>query len=90
MSRARTKLKRIDMPTAMAAVVILSFFAVGCDKTKPEPITSNPAPSQGEPKPKWDYSTERGPEQWGELSPDYVLAAIGRSQSPIDIVTKPF
>ena len=88
MSRARTQLERINMPTAMAAVVVLSFFAVGCNKTKPEPSTSNPAPSQDEPKPKWDYSTERGPEQWGELSPDYVLAAIGRSQSPIDIVTK--
>ena len=37
---------------------------------------------------KWDYSTERGPEQWGDLSPDYVLAAIGGSQSPINIVTK--
>jgi len=88
MSRARTQLKRINMPTAMAAVVVLSFFVAGCDKTKPAPTTSSPAPSQVEPKPKWDYSTERGPEQWGELSSDYVLAAIGRSQSPIDIVTK--
>lgn len=88
MSRARTELNRINISTAMAAVVVLSFFAAGCEKTKPTPTTSGPAPSQDEAKPKWDYSTDRGPEKWGELSPDYVLAAIGRSQSPIDIVTK--
>jgi carbonic anhydrase len=87
MSISRLLLDQLTTPTAMVAVVILPFFAVGCDKEKPRPTTSSPAPSQVEREPNWDYSTERGPEQWGELSPDYVLAAIGRSQSPIDIVT---
>jgi carbonic anhydrase len=87
MSEARTVLNRLTMPAAMAGLVILPFFAVGCGKTEPKSTTSGPASSQVEEKPKWDYSTERGPEKWGELTPDYVLAAIGRSQSPIDIVT---
>ena len=34
----------------------------------------------------WDYSKEHGPSHWGELDPAYVLAAVGGSQSPIDIV----
>jgi len=57
-----------------AGLVVLAQF--GCSKA-----------AKVETKPKWDYSKQRGPDQWGELSPDYVLAAIGSSQSPIDIVT---
>jgi carbonic anhydrase len=69
----RLLLYRLTTKTGVIAGCIgLLFFAVGCDKTTP----------------KWDYTTQRGPEQWGELSPEYVLAAIGRSQSPIDIVVK--
>ena len=71
----------------MAAVFILPLFAVGCGKTEPKSTTSSETSSPVERKPEWDYSKERGPEQWGELTPEYVLAAIGRSQSPIDIVT---
>lgn len=36
----------------------------------------------------WSYSGEGGPEQWGDLSPDYTACKTGTSQSPIDIVTK--
>lgn len=69
---------------ALAIVFIaVPLFTAGCGKTEPEP--TKPGQASG---PKWDYSTQRGPEQWGGLSPDYVLAAIGRSQSPIDIVTR--
>ena len=75
-------------PNVMAAVVMLVFFAVGCGKTEPNSTNSGPASNQVETKPHWDYSKEGGPEQWGRLSPDYVLAAIGQSQPPIDIITK--
>lgn len=34
---------------------------------------------------RWGYEGEAGPENWGELSPDYVLCADGSAQSPIDI-----
>ena len=37
---------------------------------------------------EWGYSGEAGPSHWGELDPDYVLAALGGSQSPIDIETE--
>jgi len=33
----------------------------------------------------WSYEGETGPEHWGDLSPDYVLAKTGKQQSPIDI-----
>lgn len=33
----------------------------------------------------WGYEGEAGPENWGELSPDYALCADGSAQSPIDI-----
>ena len=87
MSGARTVLNRLTAPTAITAVLMLPFFAGGCGKTEPKSTTSGQASIQAEEKPKWDYSNERGPARWGELSPDYVLAAIGGSQSPIDIVT---
>jgi carbonic anhydrase len=75
-------------PNVMPAVVMLALIAVGCGKTESKSTSSGPASNQAETKPHWDYPKESGPEQWGRLSPDYVLAAIGRSQSPIDIVTK--
>jgi len=33
----------------------------------------------------WTYTGEDGPENWGELSPDYEACASGRSQSPVDV-----
>jgi len=34
----------------------------------------------------WAYQGERGPEHWGDLSPDFVQCKVGVNQSPIDIV----
>jgi len=34
---------------------------------------------------EWGYDGDSGPEHWGNLSPDYVLAVKGQQQSPIDI-----
>jgi carbonic anhydrase len=33
----------------------------------------------------WSYEGERGPEHWGDLSPDYHACGMGRMQSPIDL-----
>lgn len=34
---------------------------------------------------QWQYSGDKGPENWGELSDDYSICALGVNQSPIDI-----
>jgi carbonic anhydrase len=33
----------------------------------------------------WGYGGEAGPENWGDLSPDYALCSTGTEQSPVDI-----
>ena len=33
----------------------------------------------------WSYSGEDGPQQWGDLSADYLMCSQGRNQSPIDL-----
>jgi carbonic anhydrase len=33
----------------------------------------------------WSYSGEDGPQQWGNLSADYLMCSMGRNQSPIDL-----
>lgn len=41
-----------------------------------------------EKKPKvvhWKYKGSKGPEYWGELSPEFASCKVGRNQSPIDI-----
>jgi len=35
--------------------------------------------------PHWSYEGATGPDHWGDLSPDFILAKTGKSQSPIDI-----
>ena len=37
-------------------------------------------------KAEWGYEAENGPDVWGQLSPEYILCAEGRHQSPIDLV----
>lgn len=34
---------------------------------------------------EWSYEGEGGPENWGQLKPDYATCAAGQRQSPIDI-----
>ncbi|MEM9444692.1 MAG: carbonic anhydrase family protein [Verrucomicrobiota bacterium] len=38
----------------------------------------------------WSYDGETGPEFWANLSPDFILAKTGKSQSPIDITDSLF
>lgn len=44
------------------------------------------APKEPHDHAAWGYSGKEGPARWADLDPDYVLAAVGGSQSPIDIV----
>jgi carbonic anhydrase len=34
----------------------------------------------------WAYEGEHGPEQWGDLSADFIQCKVGVNQSPIDII----
>jgi carbonic anhydrase len=34
---------------------------------------------------EWDYGTERGPQHWGDLKPEFAPCKAGHRQSPIDI-----
>ena len=46
------------------------------------------APQQAEPAPPhWTYEGEEGPSHWGELSESYATCSVGKSQSPIDVIT---
>lgn len=33
----------------------------------------------------WGYTSDAGPDHWGDLKPEYELCRIGRKQSPVDI-----
>lgn len=35
----------------------------------------------------WSYDGDTGPENWGELSPEYAMCSVGMSQSPVNIST---
>jgi len=37
---------------------------------------------------EWSYEGPTGPSHWGDLSQDYVLAKVGRQQSPINIASQ--
>lgn len=37
-------------------------------------------------KTEWGYESENGPDVWAELSPEYILCATGKYQSPINLV----
>jgi len=35
---------------------------------------------------QWSYSSNTGPDHWGDLNPDWAVAATGKAQSPINII----
>lgn len=43
---------------------------------------------QGSMIPKFSYTGNNGPREWGHLSPDFEMCSTGKSQSPINILTK--
>ncbi len=38
-------------------------------------------------KAHWGYSGEEGPENWGQLSHDYIMCSAGKNQSPINLTS---
>jgi len=47
-------------------------------------VAETAAPHAG---PHWTYEGEGGPEQWGQLSPEFKVCELGFEQTPIDIKT---
>jgi carbonic anhydrase len=56
---------------------VLACASLGCQSTARTPG----------PQAQWSYRGATGPDHWGDLSPEYVLAKTGKHQSPVDIAT---
>ena len=55
-----------------SVILVLSLFIGMCQL-----ITAKPH--------SWSYEGQLGPENWGDLDPDYEIAKTGKRQSPIDL-----
>lgn len=66
------------MRVVFMTLLSLSFFA--CNQSEP----TNPKHDQED---HWDYKGENAPENWANLSDDFIKCAEGHFQSPIDIQT---
>ena len=63
---------------SLISIMCILMCITSCGKTQ-----SGPAHTE---KPEWSYESENGPDIWAELSPEYILCAAGKHQSPIDLV----
>ncbi len=63
---------------SLMIIMCVLMCITGCGKARS--VTSTTA------KVEWGYEAENGPGVWAQLSPEYVLCAEGKHQSPIDLV----
>ena len=63
---------------ALISIMCILTSIIGCEKARGVPPDTEKA--------EWGYETENGPDVWAQLSPEYILCAEGRHQSPIDLV----
>ncbi len=81
----------------IASVLLAAFALAGCSeqadpdqgaKSQAE-TTPSPSPTTNEEQSNdevhWGYSGENGPDNWGDLSPEFATCSTGEEQSPIDI-----
>lgn len=65
------------------------FLAAGCATEEPAPevevAETEIAETAAEEPVHWTYSGERGPENWGALSPEFAVCETGTMQSPINL-----
>ncbi|KAL6507735.1 hypothetical protein OROGR_023930 [Orobanche gracilis] len=66
---------RLAFFVVTTTLVIVGSYASTSSSTKDE----NPL--------EFTYSGARGPDRWASLDPTFRLCGIGKSQSPIDIIT---
>jgi carbonic anhydrase len=70
----------------MVSAYVLIVVACGADDEQPTPSSPTPTvPASSGEQLHWSYVGESGPDEWGELSPDFVACEAGDHQSPIDL-----
>ncbi|MFJ7819814.1 carbonic anhydrase [Bacillus toyonensis] len=65
-------------------ILTMSVVLMGCNTAKQEA----PQKQSTKENTQWSYEGTTGPEQWGELKPEYKMCLNGQEQSPIDIKTE--
>jgi carbonic anhydrase len=84
------KAKLLSLGICFVTTSILSCNSNPTPESEPQQKDSAAAPAaSASVRPvHWSYSAEGGPAGWGELTPVYALCGSGKSQSPINLVTK--
>lgn len=75
------------MPGLLHRRVALRIFGLGCPACLAN--MSADAATQGgghETAPHWGYDGAEGPENWGDLAPEFRSCALGQQQTPVDLV----
>ena len=73
------------MTVSIRASLLLSALAMAAlTAAFVDPPEADEAKKQAQPG-HWSYGGEGGPEQWGQLKPEFATCATGSRQSPIDI-----
>ena len=63
---------------SLISIMCILLCITSCGKTRNVPSHTE--------KTEWGYEAENGPDVWAALSPEYILCAEGKHQSPIDLV----
>ena len=63
---------------SLMSIMCVLMCLTGCGKTRN--VASHTE------KMEWGYESKNGPDVWAQLSPEYILCAEGKHQSPIDLV----
>lgn len=63
----------------------LKYAAAGCACCATAKVSDAVLATENHGKSHWSYEGEKGPEHWGELSPEYKICQLGVEQTPIDL-----
>jgi carbonic anhydrase len=63
----------------------LTLMLTGC-ADDPDDAPDEHSAEHATPDPHWSYDGESGPTHWADLDPAWAVCAVGKRQSPIDIV----
>jgi carbonic anhydrase len=75
-------MRSITRRQALQSLAITGALCPICTSLLGAPAEAQSATHAG---PHWTYEGEGGPENWGELSPEFRVCALGFEQTPIDL-----